>query len=152
VIDEFNPADSTQAIYMSENLMKVLLSPQVPGSVRCRNDDKMLPIGLPRIFTGNAESVEEWCGYRCRWSEPLQRKAIVFNITQPLCKESWRKPEDGNNEHNENAVEVARVLSETHGNLFVDAPAPPSLAGRLTSALRSMFGSGAASSSSSSNP
>ena len=53
VLDEFNPADGTQAIYMSENMMKVLLAPQIPGTVRCRNDDKILPMGMPCIFTGN---------------------------------------------------------------------------------------------------
>ena len=58
VMDEMNPSDSTQAIHMGENMMKVLMAPTVPGSVRCRNADLMLPAGVLRIFTGNAASAQ----------------------------------------------------------------------------------------------
>ena len=55
IIDEMNRPDVAQAIHMSENMMKVLVAPTAPGSIRCRNADLMLPAGVPRIFTGNAE-------------------------------------------------------------------------------------------------
>ena len=45
--------------------------------------------GVPRIFTANSSTPDDWVEPRMRWSAPLQRKAVVFKITQPLCHESW---------------------------------------------------------------
>ena len=45
--------------------------------------------GVPRIFTANSSSPSEWVEPRMLWSAPLQRKAVVFKITKPLCHESW---------------------------------------------------------------
>ena len=90
VLDEMCPADHAQAIHMSENMMKVLLSPLQPGSIRARNQDLAMPVGLARIITANAENAEEWCGFRLKWTEPLQRKSIVFPISKQLCDEAWR--------------------------------------------------------------
>jgi len=45
--------------------------------------------GVPRIFTANSSDPTEWVEPRMLWSAPLQRKAVVFKITQPLCHESW---------------------------------------------------------------
>ena len=46
--------------------------------------------GHPRVCTANVMNVQEWCGYRLKWSYPLQRKAIVFQITDYLIDEEWR--------------------------------------------------------------
>ena len=90
VLDELNPADQTQAIHMSENMMKVLMAPTAPGSIRCRNADLVLPAGVPRLFTANAETAQEWVGNRMRWTEPIQRKTVVFVVKSPLVPDSWR--------------------------------------------------------------
>ena len=47
--------------------------------------------GVPRIFTANSSSPSGWVEPRMRWPAPLERKAVVFKITQPLCHESWTR-------------------------------------------------------------
>ena len=138
IIDEMNPSDVTQAIHMSENMMKVLVAPTAPGSIRCRNADLMLPAGVPRIFTGNAESAQQWSGLRLKWSEPLQRKTIVYNITKPLCDAQWRAGEA--DENDDSAMQVASALREGPCRIFVEPPAGPSLAGRMLNVMRVLFG------------
>ena len=81
----------------------------------------MLPEGVPRIFTANAESAQAWCGNRLKWSEPLQRKTIVFSITQPLCDDSWRRPEGGAVvEDDGDDAEVARLMAGLVGAYVVE--------------------------------
>ena len=133
-----NPSDHTQAIHMSENMMKVLLAPAAPGTIRCRNVDLALPAGVPRIFTGNAEHAEQWVMGRFKWSEPCQRKAIVFEIKQPLIPESWRKAQEADDG---DAAEVSIALRDSVGNIFDEAPAEKSLLGSLLKGVRGMFGS-----------
>ena len=137
VLDEMNPADPTQAIHMGENMMKVLLAPTVPGSVRCRNEDMQLPAGVLRIFTGNAASAQEWCGHRAKWTEPLQRKSVVYVLGKPIVPKAWRTAEA----HEENEGETAEVMMavrESVGNLSEEAATEPSLLGGL---MNAMFGS-----------
>ena len=90
ILDEMKPADGTQTIYASEDLTKNLLDPRTAKSIRARNQELNLHMGVPRVCTANANNIEEWCGYHLRWSYPLQRKAIVFQITDYLVDEEWR--------------------------------------------------------------
>lgn len=90
ILDEFHPYDSHQLVHCSETMLKVLLSPQMNGTVRGRNDDVKLVSGVARIISANSNSPEAWCGTSSKWSEPLRRKSICFTITEPLCSESWR--------------------------------------------------------------
>ena len=113
----------------------------------------MLPAGMPRVITANATSGKESCGYRCKWSKPLERKGIVFVIEKPLCNDRWRKGLVENDyENDDDCDDDVRIMRDSVAGRFAPPPAvPPSMAGRLASALRGIFGSGAASSSSS-NP
>ena len=96
VLDEFTPSDQEQVIYMSETIMKVLQNPMQSGNVRARNADIKFCANLPRIFTGNADetdhmsSIQAWCGSRLQWSQPLQRKSLVFHIVDPLVSSRFR--------------------------------------------------------------
>ena len=147
VLDEVSPCDQTQAIHMSENMMKVLMAPSAPGSIRCRNADLVLPAGVPRIFTGNAESAEEWVGNRLKWSAPIQRKTVVFIVKAPLVPDSWRNQETTAENEPNDAADVARELREGAGRIFPDQLSAPSLVSRLLGVMTRMFGSGGASSS-----
>ena len=131
VIDEMSPGDQDQLIHASENSMKVLMSPATQGSIRCRNQDLVLPCGVPRIVTGNAENVDDWVGRRMRWTEPLQRKSIVYQITMPLCHESWRQK--GPAIIDEDSEQAARIMSE---QMPRQPPSPPGLTSRLVGMLR----------------
>ena len=62
VIDDMKAHDKEQVVHLSENGLKVLLSPGDCGTVRARNQDVQLPSGVPRIFTANAASPAEWVG------------------------------------------------------------------------------------------
>jgi hypothetical protein len=89
VLDEFEVADREQVIYMSGNMLKVLFSRAEPCSLRCRQSDLSLPTGVAVIVTGNAESPEEWVADRCKWSAPIQRKCIQFQVKKRLCADEW---------------------------------------------------------------
>ena len=91
VIDEFHPWDREQVQYMSEGMLKVLVVPTAQGCVRARNESVKLVPGVGRIFTGNSSSGQDWCGRRLKWSLPLQRKAIIFQITKPLISDAGRQ-------------------------------------------------------------
>jgi len=96
VLDEFTPSDREQVIYMSETIMKCLQNPKQGGNVRARNADIKLIANMPRILTGNADVksdesiVQAWCGDRPTWSEPLQRKSLVFHIVDPLVSSGFK--------------------------------------------------------------
>ena len=62
--------------------------------------------------------MKDWCRLRVRWSEPLQRKAIVFNINKPLCKDSWRGQASSSYEHDGDAAEAAGRLVEVLSGVF----------------------------------
>ena len=90
ILDEFHPYDSQQLVHMSETMLKVLLTPQMGGTLRGRSDDvKMVP-GVARLISANSASPQAWCGAASAWSEPIRRKSICYNIEQPLCSEAWR--------------------------------------------------------------
>ena len=59
MLDEFNPVGA-QVVHSDPNLIKVLVNPVLPGTVRARNDDVTLPAGLIRVITTNSESLEHW--------------------------------------------------------------------------------------------
>ena len=107
----------------------------------------MLLAGVPRIFTGNAETAQQWCGLRLKWSEPIQRKAIVFIVKSPLVPDSWRNQETTAENEPNDAADVARELREGAGRIFPDQLSAPSLVSRLLGVMTRMFGSGGASSS-----
>ena len=138
VVDDMSPSDQTQAMHMSENMMKVLLAPATSGTIRCRNVDLHLPVGVPRIFTANAENAEQWVMGRFKWSAPCQRKSIVFEIKQPLIPDSWRKAQEADDGDD---VEVTAALRDGVGNIFDETPAEMSLLGSLLKGVRGMFGS-----------
>ena len=128
---------------MSQNMMRSLLTPMGPGNVHCRNQDPTLPCGMPRIITANADDVQSWCGHRLRWSEPCQRKSIVFNVTKPLCDDEWRKGQvgEGANYENENqGAQVSRRMNENVNGLFLEEPLGPSLGARIAGMVRGIFG------------
>ena len=105
---------------------------------------------MPRIITANATSAEEWCGYCCKWSRPLERQSIVFVIKKSLCSDRWRKGLVENAEENDDDCDDAvRIMRDSVAGRFAPPPAaPPSMAILLASALRGIFGQGASSSSS----
>ena len=90
VLDEFHPFDSEQLVHCSETMLKVLLTPQMAGTLRGRKDDVQLVPGVARLISANSNSPAEWCGANHVWSEPLRRKSICYSITEPLCSETWR--------------------------------------------------------------
>ena len=90
VLDEFHPYDAQQNVHMSETMMKVLLTPQMAGTIRGRNEDVKMISGVARLISANSGSPEAWCGTMSAWSEPLRRKSICYSIEQPLCSDAWR--------------------------------------------------------------
>ena len=90
MLDEFNPVGA-QIVHSDSNMMKVLLNPIAPGTIRARNDDVSLPAGLIRVITTNSESLEHWL-------EPLQaqtvdKNAIIRRIaTLEVTGSLWKTP------------------------------------------------------------
>jgi hypothetical protein len=91
LLDELDPKDEAQCQSMSENLLKTFFSPLTPAVIHCRNADAVLPCGLFRFITCNADSPQQWIGDKrgMTWSPPLQRKAIVFQLTHAICEPNW---------------------------------------------------------------
>jgi len=89
VLDEFSPSDSESLVYISETMLKVLMCPSTPGTIRARNQEIKLCEGVARILTANASTASEWCGRSIKWSDPLARKTMVFQVTAPLCSRVW---------------------------------------------------------------
>ena len=130
--------------------MKNLLDPRTPKSIRARNRELNLPMGIPRICTANAMNVEEWCGYRLKWSFPLQRQAVVFQITDYLIAEDWREQHHEGQQDNdeEGDGDVMKVLNENNADRLPPAPQPePSFVGRVASAAWSFLRSAGAAAS-----
>ena len=124
--------------------MKVALTPMDAGNVHARNNNVIIPKGVPRIFTANAASPEDWCAPRVRWSEPLQRKAVVYSVHSRLCPKDWRKnADDEDNDVYENPVQA---FNRAHIKRFPVPPPEPSMTWRLLSAMICLFRSGSASS------
>ena len=94
VLDEFKPADTESQVYVTENILKVLLSPRQSGTIRARNKDINICEGVVRIITSNATDGQDWCGKNIIWSHPLRRKSITFRITKPLIPSGYFKSKD----------------------------------------------------------
>jgi hypothetical protein len=94
VLDEFKPADTESQVYVTENMLKVLLSPRQSGTIRARNKDIKICEGVVRIITSNAIDGQDWCGKKIPWSDPLKRKSIRFSITKPLIPSGYFKSKD----------------------------------------------------------
>ena len=87
-MDEFNPCGA-QVVLCDANMMKVLLSPVSPGTVRARQDDITLPAGLLRVFTSNTTSLESWL--EPLRAEPGDLAAITRRIaTLHISHSLWR--------------------------------------------------------------
>jgi hypothetical protein len=92
VLDEWTPGDSNQAQHMSSDMLKVLLSPASPCSLRCKGTELLtVPANIPRIFTSNHETGDSWCGTRFQWAYPHMRKKIWFTVKSPLLSNESRK-------------------------------------------------------------
>ena len=74
----------------------------------------------------------------------MERKSIVFVIKKPLCNDRWRKGLVENDYENDDDGDAVRIMRDSVAGRFAPPPAaPPSVAGRLASALKGLFGSGA---------
>ena len=142
VLDEFCPSDSESLVYVSENILKVLLCPSVMGTIRARNNEIKLCEGVARIITANASSAAAWCGPKIKYSEPLRRKSIVFQITTPLCDPRWVSGLVGSDSSRDPAIETASDLMQARlasAGLALPVqivPAPSGLASLLCPARR----------------
>jgi len=87
--NEFKPADKVAVQYSSEDTVKVLLAVGEGGDLRARGSNVLVGDSCPRIITANAVSPEVWLGEAIPWSKPLQRKCIVFVLTEPVAVPSW---------------------------------------------------------------
>ena len=91
LLDEFEPGDTHQQQHMSSAMLKVLLSPALQGTMRCKGSETLvLPPGLPRLFTSNCPDGQSWCGTRFEWEQPMQRKHIFCIVLEPLLKADVR--------------------------------------------------------------
>jgi hypothetical protein len=90
ILDEFSPSDGAQLVHCSENMLKILFTCNLKGTIRGRNSDVVLSHSVARIITGNASSPTEWVGKTVSWSAPLRRKSVAFQIRAPLCSAAWR--------------------------------------------------------------
>ena len=90
VIDDLKLCDLTQAQHLSEDSIKSLFDIQDGGTVHCRHFDLHFPPFMPRIFTTNAESMDDWiCG---KWNarrfesvaKTVRRRCFYFQITEPF--------------------------------------------------------------------
>ena len=78
-------------------------------------------------------------GNRLKWTEPLQRKSVVYVIDKPLVPASW--PEAASHEENNAAAaEVMMAVRESVGNIFDEPPVEPSLVEGVVNAMRGLFG------------
>ena len=100
----------------------------------------MFQAGVPRLFTGNAATVQQWCNLRMKWSEAIHRKTVVYLINKLLVPDSWRNQNAAAENEPNDAMDVAKELREGAGSIFKDEPPQPSLAGRLLGVMQRMFG------------
>ena len=73
-LDEFDP-NSVQIIHSDANLLKVLLYPGVPATIRGRKDDVTIPAGMIRVLTSNSQDQEQWLAGVC--ARQQDRDAII---------------------------------------------------------------------------
>lgn len=89
VLDEFEPGDENAIIYTSENIIKCLLTVTLRADLRGRQNDVSVPPGVCRIITSNSRDGQQWVGRKMRFSEPLQRKSVLFKVTSPIVTRRW---------------------------------------------------------------
>ena len=93
IFDDFHLFDREQIIHISEHGMKQLFNPRAMATLRARNDDITIPLGIPRLFSANVVSGHAWCGGRLDWSLPLQRRVLFFNISKRIVATTWEPDE-----------------------------------------------------------
>lgn len=92
VFDECNFSDTESIQHFSPNMAKVLFDASMPCSYRCKGvDEAVLPAGVPRIFTANAATGDDWLGVRCHFSEPIRRKMMLAIVSERLVNDSFRR-------------------------------------------------------------
>lgn len=112
LLDEFEPGDRDQQQHMSEAMLKILLTPALQGTMRCKGTETLaVPSGLPRIFTSNSPHGDAWCGNRFEWSNPMQRKHIWFKVCQPLLTPEARAEPDDDGTADENSHRVGAAAT-----------------------------------------
>ena len=143
VLDDISPSDRDQIIYCSENMLKCLFCAKSRAQVRGRQEDIKVPPGCARILTCNAEGPEEWLGSRAEWSEPLRRKAILFQLTNCLVSAGFRRSVNAsNNVVFPNLSEQSQLMKNTftegeaeakriHDAWMLANPEPPTIFDRL---------------------
>ena len=88
MLDEFNPGRA-QVVHCDATMMKVLLNPVAPGTVRARQDDVSLPVGLIRVLTANSDSMDSWL--EPLRADPTDRAAIEWRVaTLHVTHSLWR--------------------------------------------------------------
>ena len=126
VLDEFCPADAESLVYISENMLKVLLCPSIMGTMRARNNEIKLCEGVARIITANASPPANWVGHKMTWTDPLRRKSVAFMINKPLCDPSWvAEMASGANNANPSAEGASRIMQERLANAGISLPPTP---------------------------
>ena len=112
LLDEVEPHDAAQQQFMSESILKVLLTPKLQCSLRVKGSDVLvIPAGTGRIFTSNCPTGEDWVGSRFKWTSPMARKVIWFTITEPLLSLEARR-EEITEEANADADELASAAQD----------------------------------------
>ena len=136
VCDEFTPSDHDSHIYMSNDILKRMLTVPMNSDCRARNQNLRIPAGIPRIITSNATNGAEWVGRKLSWSEPIRRKAVFFNLSggSPLVAREWWEHELGRNEASQchfgrssGVGTVSCILAARAALIPVPEPEPPTL-------------------------
>jgi hypothetical protein len=63
VFDEFKPTNGNQAKFVDDDILKIWFDVRYGGDWRANYNNAGFPAGVPRTFTGNASSAEEWLLY-----------------------------------------------------------------------------------------
>jgi hypothetical protein len=133
VIDEVSPGDGNQLAYSSSNILKVLLNPGMAGSLNAKHGSIDIPACVPRIFTCNNTSPQDWVsdGGKNRvlkWEQPHARKSIWFQLSLPLCKPNWKDEASSAGVMEDCNIDVviaaSRVAMEARAALMPIAVAP----------------------------
>jgi len=77
VFDEFKPSNGNQAKFVDDDILKIWFDVRYGGDWRANYCNAGFPAGVPRTFTGNASSADEWLLY-CRPKPP------IFPDSQPI--------------------------------------------------------------------
>ena len=134
LFDDFHLHDRKQVVHLSEHGLKHLFNPRAIATLRARHGDITIQVSVPRLFTGNVSSGQEWCGDRLPWSLPLQRRVVFFQISEHIVSPSW-DPANGATQH-----DIVGEQLYASVQLPVPAVAEPA-AHPLTSAMRSAMAS-----------